>query len=56
MSDMVFQSEVGALNWITWINEQLKNLVAIVKPNNMPSQAVIKKLGFKYADTIMVNH
>ena len=38
---------------IHWVfeNTQLKVLTAIVKPENIPSENVIKKLGFEYVDT-----
>lgn len=37
---------------IQWVfeNTQLKSLVAIVKPDNIPSKIVIEKLGFEYVD------
>lgn len=41
---------------IQWIfeNTQLKYLVAIVKPENVPSRIVIEKLGFEYVDTKVI--
>lgn len=39
-----------------WVfkNTELKTLTAIVKPENIPSKAVIKKLGFQYVDTKVI--
>lgn len=41
---------------IQWIfeNTQLKSLVAIVKPENIPSKTVIEKLGFEYVDNKVI--
>jgi len=43
---------------IKWVfkNTELKELVAIVKPENIPSNAVVKKLGFQNVDTKMVQY
>lgn len=40
----------------TFENTQLKSLVAIVKPENIPSKIVIEKLGFQYVDTRLVSY
>lgn len=39
-----------------WVfkNTELKALTAIVKPENIPSKAVIEKLGFEYVDTKVI--
>lgn len=43
---------------IKWVfkNTELKELVAIVKPENIPSNAVVKKLGFQNVDTKMAQY
>ncbi|MEW8956022.1 GNAT family N-acetyltransferase [Clostridium sp.] len=43
---------------IQWVfeNTQLKHLVAIVKPDNIPSKIVIEKLGFEHVNTQMVHY
>lgn len=37
-------------------NTELKSLSAIIKPENIPSKTVIKKLGFKYVDNRLVSY
>lgn len=41
---------------IQWVfkNTELKDLTAIVKPENIPSKAVVEKLGFKCVDTRVI--
>ena len=44
----------NALTQWVFKNTELKTLTAIVKPENIPSYAVIKKLGFEYVDTKVI--
>jgi [ribosomal protein S5]-alanine N-acetyltransferase len=44
------EASKALIQW-TFENTQLKSLVAIVKPENIPSKIVIEKLGFEYVDS-----
>lgn len=44
----------NALTQWVFKNTELKSLTAIVKPENIPSNIVIKKLGFEYVDTKVI--
>lgn len=47
------EASKALMHWV-FKNTELKNLTAIVKPENIPSKAVIEKLGFECVDTKVI--